>query len=123
MAIARPAGASIVRVVSSPARGTLASPMLPFVVLFLMLTLAYVYTPPRWQDWNQNSRFDLTRALVEQHTVRIDDYVANTGDYATIDGRYYTDKAPGLSLAAVPVYAVTRVVQPYGLSWATHRLG
>jgi len=94
----------------------------PYVLLFLTLLAAYSYTPPRWQDWNQNSRFDLTMAIVEQRTFRIDDYVANTGDYALVDGHAYSDKAPGLSLLAVPVYAATRVAQPLGLRALSERL-
>jgi hypothetical protein len=94
----------------------------PFALLFVILLAAYAYTPPRWQDWNQNSRFNLTQAIVERGTVRIDAYVANTGDYALVDGHAYTDKAPGLSLSAVPVYTVTRALQPFGLSWVSDRL-
>lgn len=78
-------------------------------IVFIALMLAYAYVLPRWADWNQNSRFDLTRALVEHRTVVIDRYVANTGDYATINGRIVSDKAPGLSLLAVPPYALYRL--------------
>jgi hypothetical protein len=93
------------------------------VLLFVMLLAIFAYTPPRWQDWNQNSRFDLTRAIVEQRSLRIDDYASNTGDFATVDGHIYSDKAPGLSLAAAPVYALTRAARPLGLSWVSERLG
>lgn len=55
--------------------------------------------------WNQNSRFDLTRAIVEKHSVIIDDYVGNTGDFSMRDGHFYSDKAPGLSALAVPVWS------------------
>jgi hypothetical protein len=96
---------------------------LPHAILFCLLLLVNGYTPPRWQDWNQNSRFDLTQALVEQGTVRIDDYADNTGDYATIDGHRYSDKAPGLSLAAVPLYAVVHAARPLGLGALAERLG
>ncbi len=75
-------------------------------IVFLSILFAYGYVFPRWADWNQNSRFDLTRALVEGHTVAIDRYAANTGDYATVNGRIVSDKAPGLSLLAVPPYAL-----------------
>lgn len=98
-------------------------PSLPHAILFCVLALIFVYTPPRWQDWNQNSRFDLTMALVEQGSVRIDSYGDNTGDYATIDGHRYSDKAPGLSLAAVPVYTLIRVARPLGLGAVADRLG
>ncbi len=60
--------------------------------------------------WNQNSRFDLTRAIVEKRTSVIDGYHRNTGDHAKTDGHYYCDKAPGASwLAAVP-YALIHAV-------------
>lgn len=83
-------------------------------VVFVALMLAYCYVLPRWADWNQNSRFDLTRALVEHRTVAIDRYAANTGDYATVNGRIVSDKAPGLSLLAVPPYALYRLASHLG---------
>lgn len=52
--------------------------------------------------WNQNSRFDLLRAIVERHTLQIDAYHENTQDKAHFRGHYYSDKAPGLVLLAVP---------------------
>lgn len=60
--------------------------------------------------WNQNSRFDLLRAIVEQHTLRIDAYHENTQDKAHFQGHYYSDKAPGLVFLAVPVAVVARPV-------------
>jgi hypothetical protein len=62
---------------------------------------------------NQNSRYDLTRAIVESGTLRIDRYAANTMyDRSEHDGHLYSDKAPGLSLVAAPVYAITRHLGP-----------
>lgn len=58
--------------------------------------------------WNQNSRFDLLRAIVERHTLQIDAYHENTGDKAHFAGHYYSDKAPGLVFLAVPFALVTR---------------
>jgi hypothetical protein len=60
--------------------------------------------------WNQNSRFDLVRALIERHTVCIDAYHENTGDEALFRGHYYMDKAPGASFVALPAVAVARSV-------------
>jgi hypothetical protein len=71
----------------------------------LFLTFAWFYQAG---GWNQNSRFDLVRAIVEERTLRIDDYHRNTGDKARWDGHYYSDKAPGLALAAVPAVAAAR---------------
>ena len=61
--------------------------------------------------WNQNTRLALTRAVVEQQSLRIDATARVgerlvTGDYAERDGHYYSDKAPGSSLAAVPAVAL-----------------
>ncbi len=58
--------------------------------------------------WNQNSRFDLLRAIVEQHTLQIDAYHENTQDKAHFNGHYYSDKAPGLVFLAVPVALAAR---------------
>ena len=69
------------------------------VAVTLFISYAYFY---QGTGWNQNSHFDLARALAEQHSVRIDRYEWNTGDKAFYRGHYYSDKAPGLSLAALP---------------------
>jgi 4-amino-4-deoxy-L-arabinose transferase-like glycosyltransferase len=58
--------------------------------------------------WNQNSRFDLLRAIVERHTLWIDAYHENTQDKAHFKGHYYSDKAPGLVFLAVPFALVAR---------------
>ena len=68
------------------------------------------YTLPRWADWNQNSRFDLTVAIVDHRTLAIDCCVENTGDYAFFDNHAYCDKAPGLSLLAVPAYLLWKAI-------------
>ena len=58
--------------------------------------------------WNQNSRFDLVRAITERHTLQIDAYHENTLDKAHFRGHYYSDKAPGLALFAVPLAGVAQ---------------
>jgi len=58
--------------------------------------------------WNQNSRFDLLRAILERHTLPIDVYVQNTQDRAYFQGHYYSDKAPGLVFFSLPFAAVAR---------------
>lgn len=75
------------------------------IAAVLFLTYAFFYQAG---GWNQNSRFDLVRAVVDKHTVRIDDYQRNTGDKALVDGHYYSDKAPGLALSSIPPVAVAR---------------
>lgn len=82
------------------------------LVLLLLSLSCYAYFFPRWADWNQNARFDLVRAMVDDHTVAIDKYVANTGDYAMLNGHYYSEKAPMVTWLGVPVYAVFEKVVP-----------
>jgi hypothetical protein len=57
---------------------------------------------------NQASRFDLDRALLDHGRLTIDDYHRNTIDKTFFDGHYYSDKAPGASLTALPALAVVR---------------
>jgi hypothetical protein len=76
---------------------------------------------------NQNSRFDLTRALVEDGTVRIDRFRDNTHDISKFEGHWYSDKAPGLALIATVPYALgLRHAQPADTSepdpWVLHGL-
>jgi hypothetical protein len=74
-------------------------------VLFGVLFLSFAYFA-QGAGPNQSSRFDLTRAIVEQRSLAIDKYAKNTIDKAEVGGHFYSDKAPGLSFAAVPAYAV-----------------
>ena len=73
------------------------------VLLLSLFTYGYFHAPAAW---NETSRYDLTRAVVEEGRFDIDEYHDNTGDKSLRNGHYYTDKAPGTSLLAVPSYAV-----------------
>jgi hypothetical protein len=75
------------------------------IVTVVFLSYAYFY---QGGGWNQNSRFDMVRAIAEQNTLRIDAYHENTQDKALSSGHYYSDKAPGLALLALPVAAGAR---------------
>src|ERR671932_37891 len=90
-------------------------PARQYLAVLLVVLACYAYFFPRWADWNQNSRFDLIVALVDDHTFAIDAYVANTGDYAAYDGHYYSDKAPGMALLGLPVYMALRHAVPPAL--------
>src|SRR5689334_21137992 len=76
--------------------------------LFLSIRTCIDYFFPRWSDWNQNSRLRVELVVVDKGTTAIDDYVSYTGDYAYYNGRYYSDKAPGLALLGIPIYALLR---------------
>lgn len=77
----------------------------PAVALFALLlgTYAYFYQAG---GWNQNSRYDLVRAMVEDQRLTIDRFEKNTGDDSIRNGHYYCDKAPGASWLCTPSYAV-----------------
>jgi hypothetical protein len=59
---------------------------------------------------NQNSRLDLTRAITEEHRLRIDSYHSSTSDETFFRGHHYSNKAPGQPLLGVPAVAGTRAV-------------
>ncbi len=79
--------------------------------LFLLTFVTYGYFFAGG-GWNQNSQFDLTRAIVERHTVSIDAYTGNSGDVAFARGHVYSNKSPAVSwLAAIPyapLFAIER---------------
>jgi hypothetical protein len=75
--------------------------------LFVLLFASYAYFYQAG-GWNQNSRFALVRAITNEHTLNIDPFRLATGDKAFDNGHYYSDKAPGLALTAVPIVALAR---------------
>lgn len=79
-----------------------------WVALLTFVTCAYFQAGG---GWNQNSQFDLTRAIVEHRTFAIDAYAGNTGDVARHGSHLYSNKSPALSwIAAIP-YAVLHAVE------------
>ena len=78
--------------------------------IFLLMVVCYTYFFPRWADVSQNSRLNMVVAVVDDGSFEIGKYYKNTTDYAKIDGKYYSDKAPGVSFLAIPLY--------YGLNLA-----
>jgi hypothetical protein len=60
-------------------------------------------------SWNQTSHYDLIRSLNVERTT-IDQYQANTGDKAYYKGHYYSARAPGLGLMALPFYDALNLV-------------
>lgn len=76
------------------------------VALILLASFAFFWHA---RDWNSASRLMLAYALVDQGTIRLDDYRVQTNDIARIDDHYYTDKQPGYSLVATIPYAIAKV--------------
>jgi hypothetical protein len=66
---------------------------------------------------NEWSRAALTFAVVEHGTLSIDPYAGRTEDWSRHAGHYYSNKAPGPALLAVPVYfAQHRIQQALGIA-------
>ena len=79
------------------------------VKLFLFFFIVYSLFV-HWAGWNEYSRFDLTRAIVDEGRLEIDTYRNNTGDSSHYKGHYYSDKAPGMSFLAVPAYFFSKQI-------------
>ncbi len=77
--------------------------------VMLLLFLAYAYFIPRGALWNADTRIFLAASIVDRGQLNIDPYAQYTGDRAAYNGHYYSDKAPGSSLLAVPVYAFVKL--------------
>ena len=60
-------------------------------------------------SWNQTSHYDLIRALNDDGTT-IDVNQSNTGDKVFYKGHYYSARAPGLALFALPFYDTLNLV-------------
>lgn len=88
----------------------------PELLLAVLVLLCSIYVLPRWADWNVNSRMNVALAVVDRGTWQIDDYYKNTGDYAYFEGHFYSDKAPGTSFVAIPLYAIFEKLGARGLT-------
>jgi hypothetical protein len=81
-----------------------------WLLLFLALFIPYSYFNHS-DGWNQGARLAELHALVLKGTLRIDDYLSYTGDRALIDGHYYSEKAPAMTVAALPSFAIVVTIQ------------
>ncbi len=77
--------------------------------LTLFLTFSFFY---QGGGANQNARLDMTRSIVELGQLNLKPF-AGSHDIVRIDGKVYSNKAPGVSLAGVvPYYLVSRLKSP-----------
>ncbi|MGH2443113.1 MAG: hypothetical protein ACRDFX_08120 [Chloroflexota bacterium] len=79
---------------------------------FWLIVVMYAYFIPTQPSWNSESHLYPAFALVDHHTLNIDAYQRRLGDKSYANGHWYGDKAPGLTLLAVPVYALLREALP-----------
>jgi len=73
------------------------------IFIFVLITSLTCLFSTSFPEDNVNTRLDLTAALVNHKNTIIDEYHSNTIDKAFYNNHFYSDKAPGLSLTAVPV--------------------
>jgi hypothetical protein len=83
--------------------------------VLVLAALAYAWLFSQVSVPNERTRIYLTAALVDDGTLSVDHSLKRFGrvlDLARHEGRNYTDKAPGASFLAVPVYAAARWLHP-----------
>jgi hypothetical protein len=85
-----------------------------WLAVFLLLFLTYAYGRQRPANVNAVSRTATALAILEDGSACIDRYQAATCDKAFFAGHYYSDKAPGLSFAALPSIAAVRALLQAG---------
>ena len=92
-------------------------------IVFFVLFASYACFAQH-PNWNSTSRLALTAQLSQHGELSINGYEKLTGDRASTPSGYYSDKAPSMSLLAVPMsLLVTRffTIEPdkFGTRWWT----
>ncbi|MEM5811880.1 MAG: hypothetical protein QXG91_04045, partial [Candidatus Aenigmatarchaeota archaeon] len=77
--------------------------------IFLTFFLLYSFLV-YWVGSNENSRLALVKAIVDENRFEIDSYYNQTSDRAFYKNHYYSDKEPGLSFLAIPIYATWKFI-------------
>jgi hypothetical protein len=85
--------------------------------VFGLLLLCHIYflqIYPHFISPNELSRLLLSSAIVDDHSLTVDGAIKrfrNTQDKAFFDGHFYSDKAIGVSLLAIPAFIIIRAVE------------
>jgi hypothetical protein len=82
------------------------------LLLFALVWLSCVWFGSWALNPNNSTRLFASMALVEQHDGRIDRFQALTIDKAEFGGHFYLDKAPGMTLLALPAVALADAATP-----------
>ena len=83
--------------------------------VFAALCVYFSGVFPPWANPNELSRYEAIVAMAEDGTFSIDGAIARLGDHedkSVSNGRFYSNKAPGLAFAAYPVYRLLRLALP-----------
>src|SRR5262245_32052163 len=82
---------------------------------FALLAILFPGTFSQFANPNELSRYQAIIAAADRGTFEISTEIGTFGgheDVSTSDGRTYSNKAPGLGFAAIPVYRLLRVIFP-----------
>lgn len=77
------------------------------VLVILLASFAFFWHS---RDWNTASRLMLVYAIGDRGTVQLDGLETQTNDIARYRGHYYTDKQPGYSILAAPIYLLLKSI-------------
>lgn len=101
---------------AQPARRAWLQPYLPAMVVLLLAWSWYVHFWPNFQTANESIRLYFVEAVVETGRPELDSVTQRRHDIpfdrSEFGGHIYMDKAPGLSVLALPLYPIVRAVVP-----------
>jgi hypothetical protein len=84
------------------------------LILFFVFTTIFSATSVGTMNSVDAPQYALTRALSDKYQTNIDDYSQYIyPDYATFDGKIYSEREPGLSFLAIPNYLYAKIVQSF----------
>jgi len=75
-------------------------------LLFLVSFISFAYFYPG-SGHNEAARFDSIRALLDEGHFYVDSFASNSADLIKVGQHYYSSKAPGTMILALPIYWVT----------------
>lgn len=83
------------------------------IIASIAVSLLYYISSCYINTSNDGSHYALVSAMVNKHTVIINDYVKYTGftDYAVKDGLYYSDRLPGNAFLMTPFFLFGNLLQ------------
>ena len=82
------------------------TPKMWLIILILIVGIVYILSMQGIIDCNSGSLFALVKSIVKKGKLSINEFVKYTKymDCAKRKGDYYTDRPPGTSFAAIPIY-------------------
>ncbi len=92
------------------------------MLLFALVWLSCIWFGSWAFNPNSATRLLAATAIVEQGDARIDSFADMTIDKAMFDGHVYMDKAPGMTLMALPWVALTNALTRQSSADVPHRL-